>query len=384
MTVIYVPGFETGHRSLELRPPRERVDEPQRFTSRVAFAAAHVVADWRSDSTVGRAAVIDWEATMGFRLHLFRHGLGVAEATDTARRSMGLEWSTVQELVRRSADLAHQLGARIASGAGTDHRDDVATLVDVGHAYEEQIEFVEGTGSQVIVLPSRQLAAVARHADDYLGVYDALLKQADEPVILQGPSHRIDSELSGYWGSTDIENATETFLELVAANASQIDGVKVSLPDPGDEAALRTRLPDGVRLYTGDNANYPELIKGDGTRHCDALLGAFAAVAPAAAAALAALDREDIDTYDREMCATVMLSRQIFGPRACSETGIAFLAWLCGHQDGFTNVAGLQSANSTVHLIRIFELANEAQLFPDPDLAADRLLSWFDVAGVRL
>lgn len=385
MTFIYLPGFEAGHRLLELRPPREWVDHPQRFTSRVAFAAAHVVADWRSDNTAGHPAVIDWEATLGFRLHLFHHGLGVAEATDTARRSMGLDWSTVQELVRRSADLAKQSGARVASGAGTDHRDDVATLVDVGHAYEEQIEFVEGTGSQVIVLPSRQLAAVARHADDYLGVYDALLKQTNEPVILQGPGEQIEPELSGYWGSTDIGHATETFLELIAANASRIDGVKVSLQGPDDATSLRARLPDGVRMYTGDNTNYPELIKGDGTRHCDALLDAFAAVAPSAAAALAALDRDDIDTYDREMGATVMLSRQIFGPaRACCETGIAFLAWLCGHQEGFTMVAGLQPVRSTFHLIRIFELANEAQLFPDPDLAADRLLSWFDVAGVRL
>lgn len=383
MTVIYLPGFETGHRTLELRPPRERV-EPWRFTSRVAFAAAHVVADWRSDNSTGHPSVIDWEATLGFRLHLFRHGLGVAEATDTARRNKGLEWSTVQELVRRSADLAHQSGGRIASGAGTDHRDDVATLDDVGHAYEEQIEFVESTGSQVIVLPSRQLAALARHADDYVGIYDALLKQTDEPVILQWPGEQIDRELGGYWGSTDIERATETFLELVAANASRIDGVMVSLPGPDDETSLRTRLPDGVRLYTGDNTNYPELIKGDGARHCDAILAAFAAVAPAAAAALAALDRGDIDTYDREMCAAVMLSRLIFPPRACSEIGIAFLAWLCGHQEGFTMVVGPQSARSTVHLIRIFELANDAQLFPEPDLAADRLLSWFDVAGVRL
>ena len=384
MTVIYLPGVDTGHRSLELRPPLESSDRPLHFTSRVAFAVAHVVADWRSDDTGGRPAMIDWDATLGIRRHLFRHGLGVAEATDVARRSRGLDWATVQELVRRSADQAHESGARIVAGVGTDHHDELDSLTDVGRAYEEQLGFVESTGSRAVVLPSRQLAAIARDADDYIEVYDALLKKAQKPTIVQWPGRQADQELSGYWGSTAIENATETFLELIAANASLIDGVEVSALGPDGETALRSRLPEGVRLYTGDNTHYPELIKGDGTHHSHALLEAFAAVASPVAAALTALDREDIDTYDREMDRTVLLSRQIFKPAACHETGIAFLSWLCGYQDGFTMVAGMQSARSTLHLIRIFELANDAQLFPDPDLAADRLLSWFDVAGVRL
>lgn len=385
MTVIYLPGVDGGHRSLELRPPREWGDESPRFTSRAAFAAPHVVADWRSDHTTGRPAVIDWDATLGFRRHLLRCGLGVAEATDVQRRTGGLDWSTAQELVRRSADQARDAGTRIASGVGTDHRDDVATLVDAGRAYAEQIEFVESTGSQVIVLPSRHVAALARHADDYLAVYDELLTQTGGPVILQWSGEQIDVELSGYWGSTDVGQAMETFLELITAHASRVDGVRVVGLGPDHRTSLRRRLPDGVRLYTGDNTDYPDQIKGDGTRHCDALLEAFAVVAPAAAAALAALDRDDLDTYDREMDAAVVLSRQIFEPpTAYCATGIAFLAWLCGHQDGFTTVADAHAAHSTVHLIRIFELANDAQLFPDPDLAADRLLSWFDVAGVRL
>lgn len=385
MTVIYLPGVDGGHRPVELRPPREGLDQPLRFTSRVAFAAAHVVADWRSDNTPGQPAVIDWQATLGFRRHLFSCGLGVAEATGTAQRNIGLDWAAVQELVRRSADEAQQVGARIASGAGTDHRDDVVTLVDVGHAYQEQVEFVESTGSQVIVLASRQLAAVAHDADDYLSVYDALLEQTREPVILDWPGEQSNPYLGSYWGSTDVEHASETFLELVNANAARIDGVTVPPLGPDFEAGLRARLPDGVRLYTIDNLNYPELIKGDATGHSDALLGAFAAVAPAAAAALVALDRDDIDLYDREMDATVMLSRHIVEPPALyRETGIAFLAWLCGYQEGFTMVAGLQSARSTDHLLRIFELANQAQLLPDPDVAADRLLSWLDVSGVHL
>ncbi len=385
MTVIYLPGFDGGHRPVELRPPRAPLDQPQRFTSRVAFAAAHVVADGRSNNTPGQPAVIDWEATLGFRRHLFSCGLGVAEATDTAQRNNGLDWAALQELVRRSADQAQQAGARIASGAGTDHRDDVVTLADVGRAYQEQVEFVESTGSQVIVLASRQLAALARDGDDYLSVYDALLDQTREPVILDWPGEQFNPQLSGYWGSTDVEQATETLLELIDANAARIDGVTVPPRGPDYEAGVRARLPDGVRLYTGDDLNYPELIKGDGTRHSDALLGTFAAVAPVVAAALTALDRDDIDTYDREMDTTLMLSRHIVEPPALyRETGIAFLAWLCGHQEGFTMVAGLQSARSVDHLLRVFELANQARLLPDPDLAADRLLSWLDVSGVHL
>ncbi len=384
MTVIYLPGVDAGHRSLELRPPLELSDRPQHYTSRVAFAVAHLVADWRSDDTGGRPAMIDWDATLGIRRHLFRHGLGVAEATDATRRSRGLDWVTIQELVRRSADQAHEFGVRIAAGVGTDHRDDLVSLADVSRAYEEQLVFVECTGSQAVVLPSRQLAAIAHHADEYVEVYDALLKQAQGPVILQWPARQADQELNGYRGSAASEHAVETLLELVAANASRIDGVVVPALGPDGEADLRSRLPDGVRHFTGDNIHYPELIKGDGTHHSHALLEAFAAVASPAAAALAALDREDIDTYDREMDRTLLLSRQIFRPAAFHETGIAFLSWLCGYQDGFTMVAGMQSARSTLNLIRIFELANDAQLFPDPDLAADRLLSWFDVAGVRL
>ncbi len=232
-------------------------------------------------------------------------------------------------------------------------------------------------------MASRQLAAVARSAEDYLQVYSDVLARASQPVILHWLGEMFDPQLNGYWGSTDIPTATRTFLDLINDHNAKIDGVKVSLLSADHEQELRAALPAGVRLYTGDDFNYPELIEGDDIHHSDALLGAFAAIAPAAAAALAALDEDDVDTYRREMAPTLDLSRHIFAaPTYYYKTGIAFLAWLNGHQDGFVMVGGLQSARSIVHLARVFELANEAQLLTDPELAAHRLGQLFATAGI--
>jgi hypothetical protein len=366
-----------------MREPRQWQEHPSPFTSRVAFAAAHVVADPLGDNVPGAPAVVDWDSTLAFRRHLFRYGFGVAEAMDTAQRNMGLDWVAVQELVRRSAAQAQELGARIASGAGTDHRDDARTLDDVRAAYDEQVAFVESTGSQVILMASRQLARVATGPDDYRKVYDAILAQVSAPVILHWLGDMFDPQLAGYWGSAEVGKATAAFLDLVAEHAAVVDGVKVSLLSAEHERELRAALPDGVRLYTGDDFNYPELIRGDGRHHSDALLGAFAAVAPAAAAALTALDAGDLAGYDAEIAPTLPLSRLVFeAPTYHYKTGIAFLAWLSGHQPGFTMVGGLQSARSVVHLSEVFRLANEAQLFPDPDLATQRMQVWLDAAGV--
>jgi hypothetical protein len=288
----------------------------------------------------------------------------------------------VQELVRRSAEQAAAHDARIAAGAGTDHRPDAATIDDVIAAYTEQVEFVESTGAQVILMASRQLAAAAAGAEDYLRVYDALLGQVREPVILHWLGEAFDPQLRGYWGSTDVDTATATFVQLVTQHAAKVDGVKVSLLSAEHEIGLRAALPAGVRLYTGDDFNYPELIRGDGTHHSDALLGAFAAIAPAASAALAALDEGDLARYDAELAPTLPLSRKVFeAPTFYYKTGIAFLAWLAGHQPGFTMVGGLQSARSVVHLSEVFALANEARLFPDPDRAAARFRGLLEVAG---
>jgi hypothetical protein len=381
-TRVTVPT-PTGDTSIELQDPRGWATHPTGFTSRVAFAAAHVVADPRGENVPGAPAAIDWDSTLAFRRHLFEHGLGVAEAMDTAQRNMGLDWASAQELISRSAAQANEFGARIASGAGTDHLAERASLDEIERGYLEQVAFVESTGSQVIVMASRQLAAAAASADDYRRVYASILSQVTKPVILHWLGEAFDPALAGYWGSSDVNTATDTFVELVREHSASIDGVKVSLLSAEHEIGLRRRLPEGVRMYTGDDFNYPELIRGDDAHHSDALLGAFAAIAPAASAALAALDTGDLAGYDAEFEPTLALSRHLFSvPTFYYKTGIAFLAWLNGHQPGFTMVGGLQSARSAVHLGRVFELANAAQLLTDPDLAVSRFRGLLATSGI--
>ena len=383
MVSLDLPAADGGWRTLRLGPPGEWVDHPCGFASREAFAAAHVVADPRRDNAPGAPAELDWDATLAFRRELFRYGFGVAEAMDTAQRNMGLDWPATQELIRVSAAQAREYGARIASGAGTDHRPGATTVDQVADAYAEQVEYVEFTGSQVILMASRELAATAQHAEDYLKVYGRILGQVREPVILHWLGEVFDPQLRGYWGSGDLSVATETFLELVREHAPKVDGVKVSLLSAEHETELRAALPEGVRLYTGDDFNYPELIRGDGTHHSDALLGAFAAIAPAASRALAALDAGDVAGYDAAMAPTLPLSRHLFeAPTYHYKTGIAFLAWLNGHQPGFTMVGGLQSARSALHLARLVELADTAGLLRDPGLAAYRMRGWLEVNGM--
>ncbi|WP_156819846.1 dihydrodipicolinate synthase family protein [Pseudonocardia sp. HH130630-07] len=366
-----------------LGEPRTWTPRPAPHTVRTVFAAAHVVADPLADNSPGEPARLDWDATLAFRRHLFSHGMGVAEAMDTAQRNMGLDWACAAELIRRSAEQAREHGARIAAGAGTDHAPGAVTLAEVTDAYLHQVETVQAAGAQVIVMASRQLAAAAGTAQDYLDVYARVLAAAEQPVVLHWLGEMFDPQLAGYWGSRDVPTATGTFLELCHAHAGRIDGVKVSLLDADHERTLRAALPAGVRLYTGDDFNYPELIRGDGTHHSDALLGAFAAVAPAASAALTALEAGDTATYDREMAATLALSRTVFtAPTFHYKTGIAFLAWLAGHQSGFGMVGGLQSARSAVHLAELFRLADAAGLLPDPGLAAHRMTTFLQVNGV--
>jgi hypothetical protein len=345
--------------------------------SRVAFAAAHVVAD-----PLGEPGALDWEATLAFRQHLWAHGLGVAEAMDTAQRGMGLSWAVARELIRRSAAEA---GGRLAAGAGTDHV--AATrLAEVRAAYEEQCEFVEGTGAQAIVMASRALAAIARGPDDYREVYGVILGGLERPAILHWLGDMFDPALRGYWNPRhpdDLDEASEVFLQIVAANAEKVDGVKVSLLDDAREVALRRRLPDGVRLYTGDDFNYPALIAGDAVGYSDALLGVFDAIAPAAAAALHALDAGDRETYDALLAPTVPLARKLFeAPTFNYKTGIVFLAFLNGHQDHFRMVAGMESARSIVHLADLFVLADRAGLLRDPALAVARMRHVLALAGI--
>ncbi|WP_081898627.1 dihydrodipicolinate synthase family protein [Herbidospora cretacea] len=345
------------------------------FTSRVVYAAAHVVADPLADNTPGRPAVVDWEATLRYRRHLWSHGFRVADAMDTAQRNAGLDWAATKELIRLSAAEAPDL---VACGAGTDQLTGPAGLKDVLDAYLEQIATVQEAGAGVIIMASRQLAAAARHPEDYHEIYGRLLAEVERPAILHWLGEMFDPNLAGYWGSRDVEKATAEFLTLVGENAAKIEGVKVSLLDEAHEVALRAALPEGVRLYTGDDFNYPSLIKSGS----HALLGIFDAIAPVASAALTALDAGDLDAYDRILAPTVDLSRKIFeAPTFHYKTGIVFLAWLNGHQDAFVMVNGAQSARSLPHLREVHRLAAAAGLIADPDLAAARMRSLEAVYG---
>jgi hypothetical protein len=358
--------------------------------SRLAFAAAHVVADPLGDNSPGAPAVIDWDHTLGFRRHLWSLGLSVAEAMDTAQRGMGLDWVATQELIRRSA--AEAPDGRIAVGVGTDQLAlhpaagsgaSKAGLDAVIAAYEEQLAVAEDVQAQPILMASRALCAAATSPDDYRKVYDRLLGQSTRPVILHWLGSMFDPALDGYWGSDSLDTAADVVVDLINDNIAKVDGIKVSLLDAEREVALRNRLPERVRLYTGDDFNYPELIKGDDNRHSDALLGIFAAIAPAAAAALKAMDDGDLDTYDRVFAPTVPLARQIFSaPTYYYKTGIAFLAWLNGHQPGFSMVGGLQTGRSLPHLADTFRLADQAGVLTDPDLAVERFGQLLRVNGI--
>lgn len=379
--IVNLPQPGGGIREHRLHEPvtRPKLSAPAR--SRVAFAAAHVVADPYGDNGFGAPAAIDWDATLGFRQHLFSHGLGVAEAMDTAQRNMGLDWATTQELIQRST---RQASGPICAGAGTDHLPaDTGSLAEVAAGYEEQLEIVEGAGATPVLMASRQLARLARGPEDYLTVYGHLLKQTRTPVILHWLGEMFDPHLAGYWGSADRSVAIETVLELIREHADSVDGIKVSLLDTEHEIHLRRALPASVRLYTGDDFHYQELIEGDEHGYSDALLGAFAAIAPAASAALAALDQNDHVAYSAALGPTVPLSRHVFSaPTQYYKTGIAFLSWLSGHQPGFVMVGGLQSARSLVHLSETFRLADDAGLFPDPALAVSRMRSFLTAGGI--
>jgi hypothetical protein len=347
--------------------------------SRVAFAAAHVVADPLAANGPGAPARLDWEATLAFRRHLWAHGLGVADAMDTAQRGMGLDWDATRELIARSGAEARACGGRLACGAGTDHLTAPASLDAIAAAYAEQCEVVQDAGAQVIVMASRALAASASGPDDYAHVLGRVLAGVSEPAILHWLGPMFDPALEGYWGSHDLDAAAASCLAIIREHAAKIDGIKLSLLDDAREIAFREALPEGVRLYTGDDFNYPALIRSGS----DALLGIFDAIAPAAAAALAALDADDLETYEALFAPTVPLARHLFSaPTSAYKTGIVFLAWLAGHQDHFRMVGGLESARSIPHLAEAFLLADQAGLLPDPELASHRMRALLTVAGV--
>lgn len=366
--------------------PREFSARANRPFNRVALAACHVVADPVADVDPWLAPALDWEATIAYRRYLFDLGLGVAEAMDTAQRGMGLDWAASRDLIRRSLAAARTIpGAVIACGAGADHQaaGPGVGIDDVIAAYEEQIGFIEGLGGRVILMASRALAGAARSPDDYARVYDRILGQVREPVIIHWLGEMFDPALAGYWGEHDHLAAMEVCLGVIEANAGRVDGIKVSLLDKDKEIAMRRRLPEGVRMYSGDDFHFAELIAGDPVGYSDALLGIFDAIAPAASAALDALAGGDEAGFHEILAPTVPLSRHVFrSPTRFYKTGVVFMAWLNGHQDHFVMVGGQQSARSLLHLAEIFRLADAAGLLRDPDLASDRMRRLMAVHGL--
>jgi hypothetical protein len=367
------------------RPPR-KFPKPSPPFSRIAYAAAHVVADPLADREPWLDAAIDWDATIAFRRHLWSLGLGVAEAMDTAQRGMGMSWPDSLELIRRSLDAAKDFpGALIGSGAGTDHLTPSAdvTIDDVIRAYEAQCAAVEKLGGRIILMASRALVKAARSPDDYAKVYARILDQVREPVIIHWLGEMFDPALDGYWGHKDHMKAMEVAIDVIASNPSKVDGVKISLLDKEKEIAMRRRLPQGVRMFTGDDFNYAELIAGDAQGYSDALLGIFDAIAPAASAALGAFTRGDVVSFHEILSPTVALSRHIFkAPTRFYKTGVVFMAYLNGLQNHFTMIAGQESTRSTVHLAELFRLADAAGLLSDPDLATQRMRLVMATRGV--
>lgn len=375
MNAIRLPSADGG-----FRLHRPSADPLGPFTcaparSRRFYSAAHVAAAPPAAPGPG-GPVVDWEATLAFRHRLWALGLGVAEAMDTAQRGMGLDWPAAAELIRRSAGEARAVNGRIVCGAGTDQLPAGRThsLAEITAAYEEQLAYVESCGAGAVLMASRALAAAARAPEDYLEVYGGLLRQSARPVVLHWLGPMFDPELAGYWGHDDLDEAADLVLKLVSEYPGKVDGIKISLLDAERETELRRRLPAGVRCYTGDDHHYPQLIAGDGELASDALLGVFDPIAPIAARAAQALDREDGAGFRDLLDPTVALARHLFAPPTRHyKTGVVLLAWLAGYQEHFTLLGGLESARSLPHLATAYERADLLGLFPDPELAADRM-----------
>lgn len=345
--------------------------------NRHVFAAAHVVADPGRVRNPTQDTAIDWDATLAYRRHLMSLGFGIAEAMDTAQRGMGLDWPTSLELIQRSVEQAKAFpGATIASGAGTDHLTYYSglSLNDVINAYEQQIAAIEACGGRIILMASRALAAIAKGPEDYVKVYDTVLSQVRQPVILHWLGDMFDPALRGYWGAEQIHSAMEVCLSVIRGNEANVDGIKISLLDKDREIEMRRQLPASVKMYTGDDFNYPELIAGDTEGFSHALLGILDGIAPAAAAALNALAQGDQHRYHEIFAPTLPLARHIFAsPTQYYKSGIVFLAWLNGHQSHFTLPGGMQSARSITHYSELFRLADEAGLLENVDVASERM-----------
>jgi hypothetical protein len=386
---LKLPTADGGTETYRLAASRRFPAKLEGTLNRVAFSAAHVVCDPLADVDPWLSAAIDWDKTIAFREHIWDLGLGVAEAMDTAQRGMGLDWPTSLELIQRSVRAAKARGAAAAlvfSGAGTDHlaAEDAKSLDDVIHAYEHQIAAIEKAGGRITLMASRALAKIARSPDDYAKVYDRVLSQVAEPVIIHWLGDMFDPALAGYWGAADLGQAMDTAVAIINAHAADVDGVKISLLDKQREIDMRRRLDARVKMYTGDDFNYAELIAGDDEGYSHALLGIFDAIAPAASYALSRLAASDAQGFHDVLGPTVPLSRHIFkAPTRFYKTGIVFMAYLNGHQDHFTMVGGQESTRSTLHLAELFRLADQAGLLANPEMATRRMKAVLAVHGIE-
>jgi hypothetical protein len=384
MTTLTLLDADGATRAVALAPAPTFAKPRKPLQSRVAYAAAHVVPKAHADNTPGQPAEIDWDATLAFRHHVWSWGLGVADAMDTAQRNMGLDAAATRELISRSGAEAASAGGRLVVGVNTDHvGDEPLSLEQVIDAYKEQLHHAEDAGAGAVLMASRHLARAAQNADDYRRVYREVLAAAGAPVVLHWLGTAFDPALEGYFGSTDTDAASATLLQVIEANRDKVQGVKMSLLDADAEIAVRRRLPESARMFTGDDFHYVGLIEGDEQGHSDALLGAFAALAPNASAAIQALDANDLDAYRAILGPTEELSRQVFAaPTYYYKTGVAFLSWLNGHQAAFQMVGGLHAARSLPHLSRIVELANGSGALERPELAAARWHELLTINGV--
>jgi hypothetical protein len=370
-----------------LQASKDFVIEKGIVLPRITYSAVHVVANPLANVDPWINAAVDWDATINYRRYLWSMGLGVAEAMDTAQRGMGLDWEGAKELIRQSLNAAKDFpSAIVASGCGTDHLDvsEGLELDDVIRAYEEQMEFIEGEGGKIILMASRALATCAKSPDDYAKVYDRILSQVKEPVIMHWLGDMFDPALRGYWGKAALNDAMDVCLGIIEQNADKIDGIKISLLDKDKEIDMRRRLPASVKMYTGDDFNYAELIQGDDQGYSHALLGIFDAIAPAACAALQALGKGDTELFNNILKPTVPLSRHIFkAPTRFYKTGVVFMAYLNGHQNHFTMIGGQQSTRSLPHLCTLFKLADNAGIFADQDQAVARMKAVLKFHGVE-
>lgn len=379
----------TGDGDLQEWGPSQRAPTtpaPGGFVSRIAYAAAHVVADPTADTAPGAPPPIDWEATLAFRRHLWSHGLGVAEAMDTAQRGSGVGWETASELISRTAREADRVGGGAVYGAMTDQLRPSQRYqpAKIAAAYREQVSFIEEQGGTAILMCSRHLAAVASTPEEFIGVYDDVIASSSRPVWIHWLGEAFDPALAGYWGSADPRQAAETVLGLLKSHPGKVSGLKLSLLDAALEVSMRRRMPEDAKMFTGDDLNFVDLILGDREGHSEALLGILDPIAPVAAAAFQALDRGDVDAYRSLLEPTVPLSRHLFSePTYHYKTGIVFLAYLNGFQGHFRMVSGAESARSLPHLARLLVLADDAGLISRPDLAEHRMSLILELAGIQ-